>query len=103
MKETNTGKVRLVNLACRKCGMSLDLDAANLQAFCPNCGDELLITVKQVMDILDERKEIRQKSVKYIKDVNLAEPKPKKRIDILPVVMFITIVLLVLFVWKMSY
>lgn len=103
MKETNTGKVRLVNLACRKCGMSIDMDANFLQSYCPNCGDELLITVRQVMDILDERKEIRQKNVKYIKDVNLAKKKPKKKIDILPVVMFATVLLLVLFVWKMSY
>lgn len=95
--------IRMVNLACRKCGMSLDIDAANLQTYCPNCGEELLITVKQVMDILDEKKEIKQKNVKYVKDVTLVKKKSKKKLDILPVLLFLGMAVMMLFIWKASY
>lgn len=95
--------VRMVNLSCRKCGISLDLDSANLQAYCPVCGEELLMTVKQVMDILDDKKEIRQKSVRYVKDVTLTEKKPKKKLDILPVLLFVCMVIMMLLIWKTSY
>ncbi|MBP5461596.1 MAG: hypothetical protein J6Y20_05660 [Lachnospiraceae bacterium] len=94
--------IKMVNLTCRHCGMSLDVDAGNLQAYCPNCGNALLITVKQLMDILDEKKEIKQKSIKYVKDVTLVETKRKKnRIDILPVALiFLIVSAIVLFIWK---
>ena len=49
--------------------MSLDCDASHMQTFCPNCGNKLFISVSQVNDILNERKEIRQSKVKYTKDV----------------------------------
>ena len=102
MKGTNTGNVRMVNLSCRKCGMSLDCDASHMQAFCPNCGGRLFITVSQVMDILDEKKIIRQKSVKYMTDVSLRKmEEPKKRFDILPVILIVFLVIgFSLFIWK---
>lgn len=73
MKGTNTGNVRMVNLSCRKCGMSLDCDASHMQAFCPNCGGRLFITVSQVMDILNGRKEMKESKVMYSKDLRLRE------------------------------
>ena len=93
---------RLVNLSCRKCGMSLDTDVSIIQSFCPNCGGELFITVKQMMDILDDRKEIKSKNVKYIKDVKL-EKRTKKKIDILPFLMFFALAAMVFLIWKLSY
>lgn len=75
--------IRMVNLTCPKCGMSLDCDAANMQTHCPNCSGKLLITVSQVMDILDEKKEIKRKGVVYEKDVTIrqTEKKPKPKHD----------------------
>ena len=71
--------IRMVNVNCIRCGTSIDIDASNLQAFCPNCGEKLVITVSQVMDILDEKKEIKRKGIVYEKDVNVRKTEKKAK------------------------
>lgn len=71
--------IRIVNLICKECGMSLDVDAKHLQTRCPNCGASLLMTVSRVIDILDEKKEIREKGVAYTKDLRVIQGKTKKK------------------------
>ena len=71
--------IRMVNLTCLKCGMSLDCDVSSLQSFCPECGAPLLVTVTQLMDILDEKKELKRKDIKYEKDVTVRPPDEKKK------------------------
>lgn len=98
--------IRMVNLTCLKCGMSLDISADHLCSYCPHCGSALMITVRQVMDILNDKKEIRQKSVKYatqMSDVQLRkkEKTRKKKIDIVRVLIAVSIALAIFFLrWK---
>ena len=74
--------IRMVNLSCRKCGMSIDFPVDHIDAYCPSCGGPLTITVKQMQDILSEKKNIRQKGVTYETGLDFAEdrkPKPESK------------------------
>ena len=101
--------IRMVNLSCPKCGMSLDISVEGLCSHCPNCGGPLMITVRQVMDILNDKKEIKQKGVKYatrLSDVNVVatEKEEPAGFDIRVFVITFLITLLVIFLtWKMSF
>ena len=98
--------IRMVNLTCLKCGMSLDISADNLCSHCPNCGGALMITVRQVMDILNDKKEIMQKGVKYatkLSDVQIREKEKarKRNIDIVRILIAVSMALVVFFLrWK---
>lgn len=84
--------IRMVNLSCRKCGMSLDEDVNRLDRFCPNCGGKLYISVSQAMDIFNDKKEIERKNVKYATQVySIKEQKtePKKQIKFIDVLFYI--------------
>lgn len=78
--------MRMVNLSCRKCGMSLDVSADDIASHCPNCGTVLSITVPQMIDILNDKKEIKRKGLKYSTQVTgtkiRAEKKKKRNNDI---------------------
>lgn len=100
--------IRMVNLSCPKCGMSLDISVEGLCSHCPNCGGPLMITVRQMMDILNEKKEIMQKGVKYatrLSDVNVVEKEEQPvKFDIRVFLITFLITLLAIFLtWKMSF
>ncbi len=99
--------IRMVNLSCLKCGMSLDVEASHVQRYCPSCGGKLFISVNQMIDILDEKQEIRQKGVKYatlMSDVNIVERERSTKFDIRVFVITFLITLLIFFLtWKMSF
>ena len=83
--------IRMVNLQCPKCGMSLDIAVEAICSRCPNCGGELQISVRRMMDIMNDKKEIMQKGVRYatrLSDVKVLQKKKteQKRIDIFHVV-----------------
>ena len=61
--------IRMANLTCRQCGMSLDEDVNNLDCYCPNCGAKLFISVSQAIDIWNDKKEIKRKDVKYSTEI----------------------------------
>ena len=71
--------IRMANLTCRQCGMSLDEDVNNLDRYCPNCGAKLFITVGQVIDILDDRKELKRKDVKYSTQIHKVSDEKKSQ------------------------
>ena len=96
--------IRMVNLMCPKCGMSLDCDASHMQSHCPNCGTKLFISVLQVMDILNEKKEAKRKGIVYVNNATVMKQKtaviPKKKnkdmvafIVILSVLLMLTVLL----------
>ena len=101
--------IRMVNLTCLKCGMSLDISVEGLCSYCPHCGGKLYITVRQMMDILNNKKEIEQKGVKYatrLSDVNVVsvEKEEPVKFDIRVFVITFLITLLAIFLtWKMSF
>lgn len=99
--------MRMVNLSCPKCGMSLDISADDLCSYCPNCGGALTITVRQMMDILNDKKEIMQKGVKYatrLSDVSIVEREQQVKFDIMTFAITFLITLLIFFLtWKMSF
>ena len=69
--------MKMVNLWCPKCSTSLDLDANHIECYCPNCGGKLFITVEKAMDIWDEKKELKTKGSRYVKEVNGVKTKPR--------------------------
>lgn len=90
--------IRMVNLTCLKCGMSLDVGAAHVQRYCPLCGGKLFISVNQMIDILDEKQEIKESLVKYEKRIKLIKfdnPKRKRNLR------WIWITLLVVLIFAM--
>lgn len=70
MAKKGIGNVRMVSLNCPNCGAGLDADIDNLQAFCPFCGNKLMIDVGQMDDILKEKEKTRQKGLKYQRDIS---------------------------------
>ena len=92
--------IKMVNLICRKCGMSLDVDAEHIQEFCPHCGEELLIRITTAMDIWNEKKVLKRKDLKYatqVSDVNIVKSKDKRKVVINKTLLFVTIFMVVLF------
>lgn len=94
--------IRMVNLSCPKCSLSLDVEVDSLESYCPVCGGKLYMSVPQVIDVLDQKKEIKRKDVKYatvLSDVQIVgktNVTEKKKMDIWPrVVLWIFIVLLI--------
>ena len=47
--------MKLLKIQCSNCGASLDLDLDHLMAFCPNCGQRLLIDTYQLAEIIKEK------------------------------------------------
>lgn len=50
--------------------MSIDVDAENIQEFCPHCGEELLIRISTAMDIWNGKKELKRKDLKYATQIS---------------------------------
>lgn len=80
--------IRMVNLTCLKCGMSLDVNVETIECYCPNCGGKLYMSAPQVIDVLEQKREIKRKDVKYataLSDVQIVRRTGvhnKKNIDI---------------------
>lgn len=47
-------------LECSNCNAMLDLDMDNLIAYCPYCGNKILIDVEQLGELLTEREKTRR-------------------------------------------
>lgn len=52
--------MRLVQTTCNKCGAQLDIDLDHLQAFCPYCGDKLLIDFAKLDRVLTEKEKTKR-------------------------------------------
>lgn len=97
--------IRMVNLTCPKCGMSLDTDVDHIEEFCPNCGNGLLIPVSKAVDIWNEKKSLKRKDVKYIQSVETVKPvkikKQEKTVDIwLVIIVFMIFVTFIVMIWR---
>lgn len=51
---------RLIHMKCQNCGANLDLDLDHLMAFCPYCGEKLLIDVDKLHEVLIAKEETKQ-------------------------------------------
>lgn len=47
--------MQLIKLKCENCSSQLEIDLDNLKAFCPYCGQKLMISFEQMGDILKEK------------------------------------------------
>ena len=60
-----------LKLSCTKCGADLTLDLDNIQAYCPYCGERILIDMPQLQKILSERERTKRFAIeKYYEDRN---------------------------------
>lgn len=90
--------IRMVNLTCPKCGMSLDISVEDLESYCPICGGKLFMSVPQVIDVLNQNKEIKRKDIKYatkVSDLKYTKKKIKNKtnfVDVLMSVLFVIII-----------
>lgn len=50
----------MLSLNCVQCGASLELDPERLLAYCPYCGNKLLIDVEQLGALLTEREKTKR-------------------------------------------
>jgi DNA-directed RNA polymerase subunit RPC12/RpoP len=55
--------MNIIKMKCSHCGANLELDLDNLMAYCPYCGEKLLIDVGQLKDVLVEREKTKQREV----------------------------------------
>ena len=65
MPKTNNSKKseKLIPLICSNCGGKLDLYLDNMQAFCPYCGEKLLVDINQLGHILSEREKTKRRQM----------------------------------------
>lgn len=52
--------MQLLNLNCNNCGAKLDIDLDNLQAFCPYCGQKLMMDFEQLAHVLSEKEKTKR-------------------------------------------
>lgn len=74
---------RSIHLKCQNCGANLDVDLDRLMAFCPYCGEKLLIDTEQLSSVLVEKEKTKQKEmelnnkIEYEKIINDEKRKNK--------------------------
>ena len=56
--------MKLVEMKCNNCNASLNIDLDNLQAFCPFCGQKLMIDFDQLASLLKEKEKTKQEAIK---------------------------------------
>lgn len=97
--------IRMVNLTCPKCGMSLDISIDDLESYCPICGGKLFMSVPQVIDVLNQNKEIKRKDIKYATKVSdLKYTKKKNKTNFVGVLMSVLFVIIItVFLILISY
>ena len=54
---------KIIHLNCQNCGAALDMDTDRLIAFCPYCGQKLLIDIDNLSEILLEKEKTKQKEI----------------------------------------
>lgn len=98
--------IRMVNLTCPKCGMSLDLDVDAIESYCPNCGGKLFITVSQAIDVWNEKKMIKRKDIKYatkVSEVNDTKRDSKSfPFEIIGIVFVVLLIFYALYLWYIN-
>lgn len=47
--------MKFIELTCRNCGATLEVDVDRLQAYCPYCGKKLLFDLDQMETVLSEK------------------------------------------------
>lgn len=47
--------MKFIELTCRNCGATLEVDVDRLQAYCPYCGKKLLFDLNQMETVLSEK------------------------------------------------
>lgn len=52
--------MNLIDLKCKNCGANLKLNPEKLQAFCQYCGNELLIDMNTLSEVLKEKEKTKQ-------------------------------------------
>lgn len=57
--------VNLIHMKCQNCGANLDIDIDNMMAFCPYCGEKLMIDAEQLCSVLIEREKTKQKEMEF--------------------------------------
>ena len=69
--------MRLINLTCEKCGADLELDLDHITAYCPYCGNRLMIDVANLDKILLEREKriTAEKELENYKDRTIFDEK----------------------------
>ncbi len=55
-----------IELKCNNCGANIELDLENLQAYCPYCGQKLMLEVSSLDQVLKEREKTKQAMVKVL-------------------------------------
>ena len=65
--------VNLIHMKCQNCGANLDIDLDHMMAFCPYCGEKILIDIDQLSSVLVE-KEKTNRATKFVNGVeNIAD------------------------------
>lgn len=69
--------MRLINLTCEKCGADLELDLDHITAYCPYCGNRLMIDVANIDKVLLEREKriTAEKELEHYKDRTVFDEK----------------------------
>lgn len=64
--------INIIHLKCQNCDANLELDMDHLIAFCPYCGQRLLIDIDNLSEILLEKEKTKREEIKYNteKDIN---------------------------------
>lgn len=52
--------MQLVKMKCNNCDAQLDVDLDNLQAYCPYCGQKLMLDFGQLAWALDEKEKTKR-------------------------------------------
>lgn len=71
VKKENSSGMRLMKMQCQSCGAQLEIDLDHLQAFCPYCGQKLMMDFDQVGQVLAEKE-------KTTRHINTEEQKTRR-------------------------
>lgn len=52
--------MKLINMQCNSCGAQLDIDLEHLQAFCPHCGQKLMMDFVLLGQVLSEKEKTKR-------------------------------------------
>lgn len=69
--------MRLIQMKCSNCGAPLDINLDHLQAYCPYCGQKLLIDIDKLNEIIAEKEKTKRTQMTVDRDVKIEEIKNK--------------------------
>ena len=70
---------RLMNMKCQNCGANLNLDLDHLMAYCPYCGEKLLVDIEQLGSVLIEKEKTKQKELEYNNKIKYEQVKNEEQ------------------------